>query len=191
MTEHIRGVTWDLAGQRLYPFQMAQYLFKAIPTNGKAAPFQNARVLLEMVATMYAEASGYLRAFHLNVVRNDDGTIFRDSEGRLVAKSADLGWIQKNVDFPDTPLHDDEVQAFIDGLFDAETTDWTDRPGVAATVAATIYTTPWTDGKPRGFRAWFGHLNWEKQKSAAALAVANFLAVEVGLGQSYFTIRSR
>lgn len=162
-----RGVTWDLDGARLLPFQQAQYLYNA--------GIRDAADLATMVATLLGESAGYLRAWHHNVADQDDGTI--------VVKSTDLGWIQRNV-VHDEPIvvARDQAAALADRLFSENPS--LAKPGTSAAVAAQLFA-------QRGFQPWYAYSNggWKRHRSTAVLAVGNFLAVRLGLGQSYLTIR--
>lgn len=184
--EEIRGVTWDFgSGQRLYPFQAAQYLHQADPPNGPP-PFRDAKRLMEACAVMGGESGWYLTAWHLNVKRDSAGNILWDEQRRLLATSCDLGWIQRNAEFADTALLPEDVPAFVQALFDSPEFGYLDRPALAAQEAARLFT-------ERGWQPWVAWLNksYKRHLPMAGQAVANFLAVEYGLGQSFYVIRTR
>ena len=71
MAEEIRGVTWDFGGRQLEPWEAAQKLY--------VAGFKDARQLAIMWAVIEGESGGYTRAWHHNVVRNEDGKFRFDS----------------------------------------------------------------------------------------------------------------
>jgi hypothetical protein len=186
MVEEIRGVTWDLAGERLYPFQAAQYLYNASTTkNGVIIhPFREAKVLTVACATMGGESDWRLRSWHANVLREEDGSIKRDSQGRITIKSIDLGWIQRNADIADLPYRDTEIAPLVQSLFDSEQFGYLDRPALAANEAARLYV-------DRGWQPWVAYSNggWRRHLPNAGLAVANFIAVEFMNKQSFYAIR--
>lgn len=183
--EQIRGVTWDFGGTRLHPFQVAQYLYKADPDNGPP-PFRDAKVLTVGCAVMYGESAGYLKAWHLNVLRDAAGNIVWDEDRRLTAKSCDLGWIQRNAEFPDVKLLPEDVPEFVQALFDSEQYGYLDRPALAANEAAALYVA-------RKWQPWvaYGNGSYKKYLKTACLAVGNFLGVEFGQGNSLLEIRQR
>lgn len=184
----IRGVTWDLGGTRLYPFQAAQYLYKAQGAKAGVSsyPFRDAKRLMEACAIMGGESGWYVKAWHANVVRDDEGRIVRDALGKMTVKSVDLGWIQRNADVTDAALADNEVAPFVENLFDSNTYGYLDRPALAATEAANLYLA-------RGWQPWYAYSNggWRTHLPTAGLAVGNFLAVEYMNKQSFYTIRTR
>jgi len=186
--DEIRGVTWDLAGERLMPFQAAQYLYKAEAkiNDVVSRPFRDAKTLMTGCAVMGGESAWYTKAWHANVARNADGMILRPQPGFLTVKSIDLGWIQRNAELEDTDIADDAVKDLVAELFDDAAYGYLDRPGLAANEAARLYT-------QRGWQPWYAYANggWKRHLPMAGQAVANFLAVEFGLGQSFYTIRSR
>lgn len=164
MAEEIRGLTWDLNGEQLDPWQAAQRLY--------LAGFKDAQLLCKFWAVLEAESGGYLRAWHHNVERLPDGTILRDSQGRMTVKSTDLGFIQKNIvhDEPVKILDEAESQAFVDSLFDQ-------HPELAngaqsAEIAYNMF-------KQRGFQPWYAYSNGSYKKSLerACLAVGNYLGM--------------
>jgi hypothetical protein len=169
--ESIRGVTWELAGFRMAPRQTAYYLH--------LAGFRDATDLAVGVAVMAAESSWYLKAWNLNVLRNPDGTIVVEG-GKMHVRSADLGWIQRNVSVNrDVEKSEAGSQALIDELF--TTHEPLSRPLPSARVARSLFL-------DRGWQPWVAHTNgsWWRYRGDAALAVGNFLAsYEFGLGASY------
>lgn len=181
-------MTWDLAGERLYPFQAAQYLYNAKTVKGAATihPFREAKTLTIGCAVMGGESDWRLRSWHANVARNEDGTIKRDAQGRITVKSIDLGWIQRNADVADLPYPDEEIEPLVLGLFDSEQFGYLDRPALAADEAARLYV-------ERGWQPWvaYGNGGYRRHLPNAGLAVANFLAVEFLNRQSFYTIRQK
>lgn len=186
--EEIRSVTYDFGGARLYPFQAAQYLYKATGTkDGKVlTPFRDVKVLTTACAVMGGESLWYLRAWHANVKRNDDGSIYRPQPGMLVVKSVDLGWIQRNADIEDTEMQDADVSKLVEQLFSDSQYQDLDRPAKAANIAAQLYL-------DRGWGPWYAFSNggYKRHLPQAGLAVANLIAVEFGLGQSYYIINPK
>jgi hypothetical protein len=177
MPEEIRGVTWDATGAQLTPFQAAQRLYRA--------GFEDAVELATIAAVIRAESGWYLKAWHHNVQRDGAGGIDRDPEGRLVVTSTDLGFIQRNVEHtPWKHVADDDSQAFVDELFAAHPD--LARADKSAAVARQLF-------EARGFQPWYAYSNgsYERHLGRAVLAVGNFLAVELGLGQSYLEVRGR
>jgi hypothetical protein len=171
MAQEIRGQTWDLDGVQLQPFQAAQRLYNA--------GFKDAKILVEMCA-IYGESGWYLKAWHHNVERDEDGQISLDDSGRMTIKSTDLGFIQKNYIWL-TPVKCQPIE----GQF------WADkgfelRPDLAkgdssADIAYDLY-------QLRGFQPWYAHAYWTRHKARSVEAVADFLAVVFGLGKSYFSV---
>ena len=177
VSEEIRGVTWDLEGPQLNPWQAAQRLYHA--------GFKDARVLAEMWATLEGESARYLKAWHHNVLRDENGQIVRTGEGRLKILSTDLGFIQRNVarDAP-VALLDEECATYAQDLFVA-------HPDLAlGDKSAEI---AWGLFKTRGFQPWYAHTNGHHRKHLgnACLAVGNFLAVAHGQGGDYLQKRTR
>jgi hypothetical protein len=172
--EEIRGVTWDLGGWRLYPRQKAQYAY--------AGGFTNVKLQQEALATFDGESGGYLKAWHINVRRNEDGTIFREDDGRLTAKSVDLGWIQKNIDLGNKLLADSEAADFIEEVFTQGHPELA-RPLFSATLAYRMYL-------ERGWDPWYAYSNggYKRHLGSAALGIGNWLAFEDGLGAGYLKI---
>jgi hypothetical protein len=169
--EEIRGVTWDLGGWRLYPRQKAQYAY--------GGGFADVKLLQDAIATFDGESGGYLKAWHYNVRRNDDGTIFRDDEGRFIAKSVDLGWIQKNILLMNKALHDEEAADFVEEIFTQGHPELA-RPLFSATIAYEMYLV-------RGWEPWYAYTNggYKRHLGKSCLAIGNWLAFEDGLGAGY------
>lgn len=177
MAEEIRGVTYDFDGARLEYFQMAQRFWKA--------GFKDLELLVECVATMYGESGGYLKAWHHNVVRDSDGNIQRDAQGRLGIKSTDCGLVQHNMPFPSPVWVADDVAANVAETLFAENPELTDGQKQAN----------WAFGmwKNRGFQPWYAHEFWQTpgKLKMAVHAVADFLSVKYGLGKNFFEIVER
>lgn len=186
--EEIRGVTYDFTGERLFPFQAAQYLYQAasLKAGQQFYPFREAKTLMTACAVMGGESLWYLKAWHANVARNPDGTINRPQPGMLTIKSIDLGWIQRNADIEDVDILDEDVEPLVQELFSSGDYAYLDRPARAAEEAARLFIA-------RGWQPWYAYSNggWKRHLPNAGVAVANFLAVEFGLGQSYYQIRPR
>ncbi|MFI5405145.1 MAG: hypothetical protein ACHQ1D_01390 [Nitrososphaerales archaeon] len=169
MAQEIKGVTWDLDGEQLEPYLAAQRLYKA--------GFKDADLLCTMWAVIEAESGGYLKAWHHNVERNEDGTI-KIYDGYLMnVKSTDLGFIQKNIPHePDIllPIQGDQSQLFVNDLFVAFPE--LARGDESAKIAYQMY-------KTRGFQPWYAYSNGSYKKSIGrgTAAVANFLALKNGL----------
>lgn len=166
--EEIRGVTWDLDGEQLKPWLVAQRLYKA--------GFKDADTLAVMWAVIEAESGGYLKAWHHNVTRNEDGSIKIFPDNLMEMKSTDLGLIQKNIVHNPTvllPVEGNQSQLFVNDLFDA-------FPNLArGDKSATIAFNLW---KTRGFQPWFAYTggNYKKSLGRGFVAVANFLALKHG-----------
>ena len=161
--EEIRNVTWGFAGEELKPWQAAQRLYKA--------GFTDAKTLALIWAVIEAESGGYLKAWHHNVEREDDGSIKRDASGRMTVKSSDLGFIQRNV--PHSPnvkleMTEQASGAFVDQLFAAHPE--LARGDASAKIAFQLYSA-------RGFQPWYAYANGSYRRSLerACLAVGNFL----------------
>lgn len=174
--EEIRGITWDLIGPELKPWQAAQRLYKA--------GFKDAKLLATMWAVLEAESGGYIRAWHHNVTRNEDGSIFRSEDGLMEIKSTDLGFIQKNiVHNPKVimSMEGGESQAFVDDLFDAFPA--LARADESAKIAYELF-------KQRGFQPWYAYSNGSYKKSLerGILAVGNYLGMAL-VGDSDLLMR--
>lgn len=169
MAEEIRGITWDLDGEQLDPWLAAQRLYNA--------GFKDAQELCVMWAVLEAESGGYLKAWHHNVTRNEDGTIKRFDGDLMEVKSTDLGFIQKNIVHnpkPLLPIEGDQSKLFVADLFDA----FPDlaRGDLSAKIARQLFL-------QRGFQPWYAHTNktYKRSMPRACVAVANFLALKNGL----------
>lgn len=162
-----RGVTWDLEGWRLYPFQQAQFLY--------GAGLTDASELATMIAVLHAESGAYLLAWHHNVEEM--------GEDEMTVKSTDLGWMQRNVvHSPPVTIPKSGGRQLAHDLFVAYPNLGKARP--SATLAKQFYDN-------YSFSRWYAWLNgsWENHRGHAVLAVGNFLAVKLGLGQSYLEVR--
>jgi hypothetical protein len=167
MAEEVRGLTWDLDGEQLEPWLAAQRLYKA--------GFKDADVLCTMWAIIEAESGGYLKAWHHNVKRTEDGQILYNDANQMTVLSTDLGFIQKNV-VHDPPVligSPEEAQAFVDNL-------WVQHPELArgdesAEIAYLMY-------KQRGYTPWYAFTNKSYMNSLGrgTVAVANYLALKHG-----------
>lgn len=163
MVEEIKGVTWNLDGAQLEPWQAAQRLY--------LANFKDATVLCEMLATIRGESGWYLKAWHHNVLRDEAGLIVRDAAGKFTVKSTDLGFIQRNVVHSSpVKLLDSESQAFVDDLFYSHPE--LARADESAAIAWNLY-------KLRGFQPWYAHSNggYKNHLDQACLAVGNYLGM--------------
>jgi len=164
----LRGVTWDLDGEQLKPWLAAQRLYNA--------GFKDANLLATMWAIIEAESGGYLKAWHHNVTRNDDGTIKLFDGYLMEIKSTDLGFIQKNITHnpkPLLPIEGDQSSLFVIDLFNAFPE--LARGDKSAEIAFNLY-------KQRGFQPWFAYSNGSYKKSLGRgfVAVSNFLALKNG-----------
>ena len=169
MTEEIKGITWDLDGAHLMPRLAAQRLYDA--------GFEDAKLLTTMWAVIDGESGGYLKAWHHNVKRNDDGSIFKNAAGNMLVKSTDLGFIQKNVVHAspvELPVTGGEAKDFVDMLF--KIYPELARGDESAKIAHQMY-------MQRGFEPWYAYTNgsYKKHLDQAVLGVANFLAQSNGL----------
>lgn len=167
--EEIRGITWDLDGEQLKPWLAAQRLYKA--------GFKDANILAVMWAVIEAESGGYLKAWHHNVERDEEGKILVSEDGLMIVKSTDLGFIQKNiVHNPHVilPIEGNQSKLFVEDLFVA----YPDlaRADKSAEIAFNLY-------KTRGFQPWYAHSNgsYKKSMGRACAAVGNFIAIKNGL----------
>jgi DNA-binding transcriptional regulator of glucitol operon len=161
MNEEIQHVTFDFAGERLDAWQAVQRLY--------LAGFTDAKVLAIGYAVMMGESGRYLKAWHHNVVRNEDGTIKRDADGRFRVKSTDLGFIQKNVVHnPQPSLLDSESPAFVDVLFEEHPE--LARGDESARIAWVLYLA-------RGWQPWYAYTKGSYKRSlpGGCVAVGQFL----------------
>lgn len=166
--EYIENVSYGFYGARLDQVQRMQRLYKA--------GFKDASLLVDAYATMMGESGGYLKAFHHNVERNEDGTIkrFPDSAGKIYMKviSTDLGFIQKNT--PHSPtrmveMTEEASKAFVDELFE-------EYPELAngwasCEVAWEMYNTV-VQGEKRKFTPWYAYVNGSYKNSLPNACVA-------------------
>ncbi len=119
--EHIEWVNYGFYGERFDSVQRMQRLYN---TRDNTWGFKDAMVLVVAYATMMGESGGYLKAFHHNVERNEDGIIKRFDQGDgkeyMRVKSTDLRFSQKNTVHTPTPLVEmtkEASLAFVDQLF--------------------------------------------------------------------------
>lgn len=174
--EHIRGINWDFDGVQLSHVQTIQRIITAGFPIWKADP-QPHSPALDMFAIVEGESGEYTRAWHANVVREEDGTISRferDGKTYMRVKSVDLGFMQFNTDvfgdWVEIEMTQDAVAQFIDTMFD-ENPDL-GRADLAAKRAFTLW-------KQRGFQPWFGYKpgtpEFRKKKRYGAIAFAQWL----------------
>ncbi len=189
MATEIRGVTWDFGDEApMWPSVALRYLYNAKVMRNSVAvyPFRDAKMLAVAGAVMGGESAWYPKAWHANVVKDADGQIVYDAQGRITVKSIDLGWIQRNADLADTAYQPEEIAPLVVSLFESEQYGYLDRPGLAANEAARLYV-------ERGWQPWYAYSNkgYLRHLPKSILGAANFLAIEFGLGQSYYMIRPR
>lgn len=168
--ESPKGIIWDLDGARLLPWQAADRLYQG--------GFTDPLLLAEACSVMKAESGWYLKAWHINAVYNEDGTLKKDAGGRITVKSVDLGFIQKNVVMPGGSLLEPTPEAadqLIDSLFKS-------NPKLAngiesSKIAFQMY-------QQRGFQPWYAWVNgFSKQYlDDGALAVGNLCGMRHGEG---------
>lgn len=161
--EEHRGITYDFTGERLEPWQAVQRLYRA--------GFVDAKELAIGYAVMMGESGRYLRAWHHNVVRHEDGSIKLTQDGLMTVKSTDLGFIQRNVPHnPQVllPVEGDQSRLFVEDLFGAF--PQLARGDESAKLAFSLY-------KQRGWTPWYAHTNGSYKRSLpqACVAVGNFL----------------
>jgi len=161
--EEIRNITWGLNGAQLSPWQAAQRLYKA--------GFKDVKLLAIAWAVMEAESGGYLKAFHHNVKRDENGLILRDADGKMIVLSTDLGFIQKNIVHPPNTkilVQETASQEFVEQLFKTNS-DLADGQK-SANIAWAFY-------KLRGWQPWYAYSNESYKRSLprGCEAVANFL----------------
>lgn len=160
--QEIQHVTWGLDGEQLAPWQSIQRIYRA--------GFTDLKICATMYAVIYYESGNYLKAWHHNVKRNADDTIYT-MDGKMTVYSTDLGYIQKNIDHtPDVviPATAEASAAFVETL-------WLKYPSLSkgdqsATVAHDLYLA-------RGFDPWYAYKNGNYKKAFpdACVAVGNFL----------------
>jgi hypothetical protein len=139
------------------------------------AGFTEVKLLAIMWAIIESESGGYLKAWHNNVMRNEDGTIYLE-DGKMIIQSTDLGFIQKNVVHnPPVKLEPtaEKIQPFIDSLFEANPD--LARGDKSAEIAYQLY-------KSRGFQPWYAYSNgsYKRNISRGCLAVGNMLGLILG-----------
>jgi len=154
-------------GDQLVPPQAANRLYYG--------GFKDSKILTLMWAITYGESAHFLRSWHHNVQRTQDGEILRDENNKIVILSTDLGFVQRNV-IHDPWVHkaDVECKDYANELF-AEYPEYSNGQA-SANEAHTLFL-------QRGFEPWYAYVNggYRQHRKNAALAVANFLAVEFGL----------
>lgn len=170
MAEELIHITFDFDGERLEPWQAVQRLY--------LAGFVDPKLLAVGYAVMMGESGRYLKAWHHNVLRNEDGTILRDALGRMTVKSTDLGFIQKNiVHSPARALEiDADVSgAFVDELFAANPR--LARGDQSAAIAYALYNSVTGGGVKRLWSPWYAWVNGNYRKGlpSACVAVGQFL----------------
>jgi hypothetical protein len=174
--EELRGITWGLDGAELAPWQAAQRLYKA--------GFIVAKELAIFWSVIEAESGGYLKAWHHNVTRNADGSIFKTADGLMEVRSTDLGLIQKNVvHSPRVQLSvsGTESQAFVNDLFAANPE--LARGDESAEIAREMF-------EQRGYQPWYAFSNGSYKRSLdrGCLAVGNYLGMAL-VGNSNLLMR--
>lgn len=165
MTEEIKGVTFDFDGARLNPWQAAQRLYKA--------GFVDAKLCAIGYAVMMGESGRYLKAWHHNVVRNEDETIKYESDGKMTIKSTDLGFIQKNIPHnPNMLVFPQDAASFTNSLFlqYPELADGQKSAEIA-----------WELFIDRGWQPWYAHSNgsYKNGLPSACVAVGKYLAMSL------------
>jgi hypothetical protein len=165
--EYLENISYGFYGPRLDPVQRMQRLY--------GGGFKDAALLVVAYSVMMGESGGYLKAFHHNVEREEDGTIKRfvvDGKTYMKVKSTDLGFIQKNT--PHSParmveMTEEASLAFVDELFEK-------NPELAngyesAEIAWQMYNTV-VGGKKREFTPWIAYTNKNYKKSLAHASVS-------------------
>ena len=165
----IRGVTYGLDGEQLAPLQAAQRLFKA--------GFKDAKVLAIMWAILEGESGRYLKAWHHNVERNEDGSIKERTPGMMIVRSTDLGFIQRNVVIQggvEIAMTESASGVLVESLF-AANPDLA-RGDKSAEIAFALY-------QDRGYQPWYAYSNrsYRRHLEAACSAVREYLRVVFGL----------
>jgi hypothetical protein len=169
MTEELIHITYDFDGERLEPWQAVQRLY--------LAGFVDPKLLAVGYAVMMGESGRYLKAWHHNVLRNEDGTILRSADGLMEVKSTDLGFIQKNVVHNPhvvLPIEGDQSALFVEDLFAAYPK--LARGDESAEIAYALYNSV-SGGVKRRWTPWYAWVNGNYRKGlpSACVAVGQFL----------------
>lgn len=168
-----RGITWDLAGTELHPYQASGYLYDA--------GFHDRNENAIGCAVMYAESGWYLEAWHINQGPNSV------AGETLDVASIDLGWIQRNVEPPGTvelAWTKEAVADFVAGMF--TTHPDLAKPRKSAEAARQLF-------EARQWQPWvaFSSGAYKRYLNLACLAAGNSLGVHFGLGQGLLEFRVR
>lgn len=175
--EEVRGITWDLEGAKLDPWQGIQRLY--------LAGFKDIRLVGTFWSVLEAESASYLMAWHHNVTRNADGSIFVSEDGLIEIRSTDLGYIQRNIVHEprvQVAYEGDESRLFVHDLFAS-------FPQLAnGQKSAEI---AWELFSKRGFQPWYAHSNgsYLKHMPNAPLALGNYFERTVNRGKGNAIIR--
>ena len=159
------GIIYSFDGARLSPQQAVDRLYKA--------GFTDVQTLCVGYAVMMGESGCYLKAWHNNVERNDDGTIALDADGKMTVRSTDLGFIQRNVRHK-TPVKleptPEAVRPFIDSLFAAHPE--LARADESAKIAKALY-----DAAGGRWTPWYAYLggNYRRSLPSACGAIRHYL----------------
>ena len=180
--EEIMHVTWDLDGPKMAHWLMFRRLVDAgflEVTDGLG--HRGDAVALNMFAVSEGESGGYLQAWHMNVARNDDGTILRtnvDGVDFMMVKSIDMGAFQINVVLTHQPVQMDAdvVAAFVSDL-------WAIHPELARvddslTIAMAKFKANVNAGGT-GYGPWYAYKPetpaWSQKKAYGSKAFATYL----------------
>lgn len=181
MGEEIQHVTYDFDGARLQPWQAVH-----------KAGFTDAKLLATGYAVMMGESGRYLKAWHHNVLRNEDDTILRDEQGRMTVRSTDLGFIQKNIAHSPAKVLEmtpEASGALIESLFAA-------NPKLAlgdesAKIAWAMFNSKDNTGQKRLWTPWYAWVNgnYKKGLPSACEAVGNFLDFDLNHTDGHRIVR--
>jgi hypothetical protein len=182
MSEEIRGVTWDLQGATMLHWLMIRRLCQAGFISEKDGLGRAGdAVVLNMFAISEGESGGSLKAWHINVVRNDDGTIKRtqiDGKDTMSVRSIDMGSMQINETVALFQLEMDPVpvQAWVDEMF----AGYPDLAHVdtSLVIAMSKFKADIRAGGS-GYRPWYAYqpdtAHWRQKKRYGSKAFADYL----------------
>lgn len=180
--EEIRSITWDLWGVELSHEQAIQRLVRAGFPVWRINPETNApeSPLLIMFAIVEGESGEYKEAWHINVEREDDGSISRfNQDGShwssgpqyMKVDSIDLGFLQNNVKISILlPMEVTAVSVWVQGQFAL-------HPQFAIPEQAAEYS--FNIWKARGYHPWYAYKPgtdpWQLKMTYGAKAFGNWL----------------
>jgi hypothetical protein len=164
--QEIFDLTWSWGtGPQLAPWQAAQRLY--------LAGWTDAKELAVAWAVMEAESGGYVKAWHHNVRRDEDGMVALDDQGHMTVLSTDLGFVQRNV------VHNGQVGVKVEFMEDAsqEFVAWLFERNPSLALGSESAAVGYAMWETREWAPWVAYRNGSYRRSLprGCEAVANYL----------------